>query len=203
MIKKTIFTFILFVVFSPQISYSQTVPKLIKKQSALTQFLQDEKVAIKLDYFGELGLHPGMSFGIDYTIAKKKWVTLHWDSELGGYWHRWNNTSLFLKSSIGSRLPIKSLFVDLNLGAGYMHSFPAGTVYRKASDGGVEKAPNWGSPHFISTFSVLVGYDGTRRHNLPFTIHLGPEIYYQSNFNHIFLPHVAAKLGITYKIKKK
>ena len=74
---------------------------------------------------------------------------------------------------------------------------------RNSDERRIEKAPNWGSPHFMPTFSMLIGYDGTRKRNLPYTIHIGPEIYLQSNFNHFFLPHVAGKIGITYKFIKK
>jgi len=173
------------------------------RDGLISRLIYNEKVALKLDYFGELVLHPGLSLGVDYTLTKKNWITLHWDTDIGGYWHRWNNTALFLKSSLGTRFPISTLFVDLNLGAGYMHSFPAGIIYKKSEDGGLEKAVNWGHSHFMPTFSVLLGYDGTRKHDLPFTIHIGVETYFQSSFNHIFLPHGAAKLGITYKFRKK
>jgi hypothetical protein len=184
-------------------SYGQNAEMPKEKRSAFSRFVYNDKVAFKLDYFGELVLHPGLTMGVDYTLVKKNWVTVHWDSELGGYWHKWNNTALFLKSSIGARLPISSLFVDMNLGVGYMHSFPAGTIYRRVSDGSVEKAPNWGSSHFMPNASFLLGWDGTRKNNAPFTVHIGAEAYYQSNFNHIFLPHLAAKVGVTYKFRKK
>ena len=161
-----------------------------------------EKIALKMEYFGELVLHPGLSVGLDYTVTKNNWVTIHWDFDLGGYWHRWNNTSAFLKSSIGSRFAIGSAFVDINLGAGYMHSWAAGDLYQRAKDGGVEKAANKGHSHFMSTASLLFGWDRSRRQKLPWSIYFGPEVYLQSSFNHIFLPHVAAKLGITYKLNK-
>ncbi|CAD5254210.1 MULTISPECIES: hypothetical protein [unclassified Imperialibacter] len=172
-------------------------------KNAVSQFVYNDKVALKLDYFGELVLHPGLSMGIDYTLARKNWVTVHWDSELGGYWHRWNNTAVFLKSSIGARFPVRSLFVDLNVGAGYIHSLPAGTMYQISSEGGIEIAANWGSPHFMPTTSFLIGWDGTRIMNLPWTFHAGVEAYLQSSFNHIFLPHAAAKVGFTYKFKRQ
>jgi hypothetical protein len=174
-----------------------------QKQIPFSQFVYNDKVALKLDYFGELVLHPGLSMGVDYTLAKKNWVTIHWDSELGGYWHRWNNTAVFLKSSIGARLPVKSFFVDLNLGAGYMHAFAAGTMYQISSEGGLEMAANWGHSHFMPTSSFLIGWDGTRKMNLPWTFHAGVEAYLQSSFNHIFLPHAAAKVGLTYKFKRQ
>ena len=135
------------------------------KEGAFMRFIHNEKVAIKFDYFGELVLHPGFSLGIDYTLTNKKWVTFHWDTDFGGFWHKWNNTSLFIKSSVGTRFPVWTMFVDLNLGAGYMHSFAAGTIYKRSEDGGVEKVTNWGHPHFMPTFSILLGYDGGKKMN--------------------------------------
>ncbi|MEZ4944021.1 MAG: hypothetical protein R2804_00705 [Cyclobacteriaceae bacterium] len=199
---KILFIAHLLVLFGMCKSYSQNVAEPNEKKSAFSRFVYNDKVAFKLDYFGELVLHPGLSLGIDYTLAKKNWVTVHWDSELGGYWHRWNNTALFLKTSIGTRVPIRSMFVDLNLGAGYMHSFAAGAIYKKSSDGGLEKATNWGHSHFMPTTSFLIGWDGTRKMNLPLTFHVGVEAYLQSSFNHIFLPHAATKVGLTYKFKR-
>lgn len=183
-------------------SYGQNITNGNDKKSAFSRIVSNDKVAFKLDYFGELVLHPGLSLGIDYSLIRKNWVTVHWDSDLGGYWHKWNNTALFLKSSLGGRFPIKSFFVDLNLGAGYMHSFAAGTMYQKSPEGGLEKATNQGHPHFMPTSSFLVGWDGTRKMNLPWTFHIGVEAYLQSSFNHIFLPHAAAKVGFTYTFKK-
>jgi len=183
-------------------SYGQNAEKPKEKRSAFSRFVYNDRVAFKVAYFGELVMHPGLTLGVDYTLTKKKWVTVHWDTELGGYWHRWNNTSLFLSSSIGARLPIKSMFVDFNLGVGYMHTFAAGTVYQKSSDGGVEIAHNWGHPHFMPNGSFLIGWDGTRNIKLPWTFYIGAETYLQSSFNHIFLPHAALKVGFTYKFKK-
>ena len=70
-------------------------------------------------------------------------------------------------------------------------------------NGGVEKAANLGHPHFMPNASFLLGWDGSRRNDLPWTIHIGPEVYLQYPYNHIFLPHVAAKIGFTYKFKQR
>lgn len=175
---------------------------LFAQEKGRTREKFEERLAVKVEYFGELVLHPGLSLGLDYTISKNNWVTIHWDTDLGGYWHRWNNTSAFLKTSIGSRLAIGSAFADINIGAGYMHSWAAGTVYQRAENGGVEKATNWGHSHFMPTASLLLGWDGSRKNKLPWTIYLGPEVYLQSSFNHTFLPHLAAKIGFTYKLNQ-
>lgn len=163
----------------------------------------EERLAIKFEYFGELVLHPGLSAGIEYAVVRNKWRTVHWNADFGGYWHRWNNTSIFLKTSIGSRFTIGAFFADINLGVGYMHSWAAGGIFVKSEDGGVKQTINWGHPHFMPTGSFLLGWDGSRKNDLPWSIHFGPEVYLQSSFNHIFLPHVAVKIGFTYKFNKQ
>jgi|GEM_PF-1793620 len=200
-IKPIAICFLLSVVF-PLFCFGQNQEKIKTKQSVFSQLIHHDRIALKLNYFGELVLHPGLTVGIDYTVKKKNWVTIHWDTDLGGFHHHWNNTSLFLKSSIGSRFPIRSIFIDLNLGIGYMHSFVAVDVYQKSENGGIERIRNWGHGHFMPNSSFLIGWDGTRNLNRPWTFHIGAEAYLQSAFNHIFLPHVAAKIGFTYKLKK-
>ena len=205
MIKIMVVVFFMFLLgqCNNGIMAQQSTDKDTNREGLISRMIFNENVAVKFDYFGELVLHPGLSLGIDYTLTSKKWVTVHWDTELGGYWHRWNNTALFAKTSIGTRFPVSSMFVDLNLGAGYMHSFPAGKIYQKSADGGVEKTPNWGYPHFMPTFSVLLGWAGNREANRPLKIHIGPEVYLQSSVNHTFIPHVAAKVGVTYNFRKQ
>ena len=110
---------------------------------------------------------------------------------------------VFLKTAFGFRLTIGSVFADINLGVGYLHSWAAGSVYQRAEEGGVEKAANWGHSHLMPNTSFLMGWDGSRRNNRRWAVHAGPEVYLQSSFNHIFLPHVAAKIGFTYKLNQK
>jgi hypothetical protein len=169
----------------------------------LSRFIYHEQTAVKIGYFGELGMHPGLTLGTEHTINNSSWVDVHWDVQMGGFWHRWNNTSVFARTTIGTRFPVKSLFIDLNAGAGYMHSFPAGTIYKRSSDGGVEKARNWGHPHFMPSAAILIGWNGNRTGQSPWAVGIGAETYLQSSFNGIFLPHVAAKLDVTYKFKRK
>lgn len=160
----------------------------------------EERTSIKVEYFGELVLHPGLNLGLDYQLYQNNWTTIHADLDLGGYWHRWNNNALFLNVGAGSRFALGSGFVDLNLGLGYMHSWADGTVYQRAADGGVEEASNWGHAHFRPSTALLFGWDGTKKQNAPYRIYFGPELYLQSSYNHIFLPHLALKLGFSYKI---
>lgn len=184
-------------------AYSQEEISSFDKKNTFTRFIHHEKVTFKLEYFGELVLHPGLAFGLEYKLISKKFLSLHWNNDVGGYWHRWNTGAIFYKSSIGSRFSMGPVFADFNIGIGYMHSFAAGTIYQRASDGGVKKARNFGHPHFMPNASLLLGWDATRNGKQNWTIHFGPEVYLQSSFNHIFLPHIAMKLGLTYRLKKR
>lgn len=163
--------------------------------------LQIKNLGVKADYFGELILHPGASVGVEYSFYqnKKGWFDLHWDADFGGYYHRWNHGGLFVTTTLGLRFTAGfGGLVDLNLGPGYLHTFPDGDVYTRNELGVLEKTNSKGSPHFMPNVSLLLGWTGTKRDVIPLSIRLGPAIYMESHFNHIFLPHLALKAGVTY-----
>lgn len=156
--------------------------------------------AIKLQYAGEFALHPGFSVGTDYTIRSGNWFTLHWDTEVGGYVHKENNSALFLQSTLGIRFTAKfALFADIQAGIGYMLSMPYGDVYRVDDSGNMNLQGRPVSSHFKPTLSLLFGWDGMRNRDIPLRIFTGLEAYLQSNFNHIMLPHTAFRLGVSYQ----
>ena len=164
----------------------------------------NSKLGIKVGYFGEFALHPGFAAGIDYTIHQNSWFNLHWDSELGTYFHKWNNNALFVQSTIGTRFVSSfSAFVDVNVGLGYILTTPNGDVYVVDNN---EKLSLKGRPYQSAlkpNISLLFGWDGTRKKDSPLIIHAGIEAYWQSHFNHSMLPHAAFRVGIVYKLKKK
>lgn len=163
--------------------------------------LSKEKVALKIQYFGELVLHPGLSIGIDYTLLNSKRVSIHIDTDLGGFWHRWNNSSVFLKSSIGSKFDMGPIFTDITVGLGYMHSWSAGPLFERTENGDIGRAKNNGNPHFIPNASFLIGWDTNNKKNKhSWRAFIGPEAYLQSSYNHMLMPHLAAKIGITLKL---
>lgn len=164
----------------------------------------NSKLGIKLSYFGEFALHPGFAAGIDYSVHQNKWFNLHWDSEIGAYFHKWNNNAVFIQSTIGTRfISSFSAFVDLNVGLGYMLTTPNGNVYVVDNNG---KLSSKGRPYQSAlkpNVSLLFGWDGTRKKDIPLIIHVGIEAYWQSHFNHSMLPHAAFRVGIVYKLKNK
>lgn len=165
---------------------------------------QYSKLAVKLNYFGELVLHPGFAAGVDYTLAKRKWLNIHWDNELGGYVHKWNNNALFLQTSIGTRfISSFSAYMDISLGVGYMLSSPNGEVYSLNDQGDLTTKGRPYTSHFKPSVSLMFGWDGKRKRNIPLTIHFGIEASVQTGFNHGILPHAALRVGVTYQLKNK
>ncbi len=164
----------------------------------------NSKLGIKAGYFGEFVLHPGFIVGVDYALHQNRWFNLHWDSELGAFYHQWNNSALFAQSTLGTRfISSFSAFVDVNAGLGYMLSTPNGDVYAVDASG---KLSAKGRPYQSAlkpTMLILFGWDGTRKKDIPLIIHAGIEAYWQSHFNHSMLPHAAFRAGIVYRLKKK
>lgn len=157
--------------------------------------------ALKLQYVGEFILHPGFAIGTDYTITSNDWFNLHWDTEIGGYFHKRNNNSVFVQSTLGTRFTTGfALFADFQLGLGCMLSMPDGDVYRVDDTGNLELKGRPVTSHLKPTSSLLFGWDGKRNRDIPISVFTGLEAYMQSGFNHVLLPHVAYRLGVTYQL---
>ncbi|MCB0643261.1 MAG: hypothetical protein KDC44_16545 [Phaeodactylibacter sp.] len=163
----------------------------------------ESKIGLKASYFGEFVLHPGLAAGLEYSLVVKPWFNLHWDAELGAYFHKQNNNALFLQSTIGTRfITAFAAFVDINAGLGYLLAAPSGDVYTVDPDGNLTTKGRPYTSHLKPTISLLLGWDGRRKRSVPLLIHTGIEAYWQSHFNHAMLPHAALRLGVVYWLKK-
>ena len=164
----------------------------------------NSKLGVKVGYFGEFVLHPGFTTGIDYTIHQKNWLSVHWDSELGAYFHKSNNNALFVQSTIGARfISPFSAFVDVNIGLGYMLTTPSGDIYVVDNNGILSSKGRPYQSALKPNISLMFGWNGSHKKDIPLIIHVGIEAYFQSNFNHSMLPHAAFRGGIVYQLKKK
>lgn len=190
------FVLFLYLIAFPSHSFAQK-DKAIKNTFNLTS------LSLKAAYYGETLRHPGMLIGIDYALFKNSWFSLHSDADLGFYVHRWNHIATFFKLSIGTRYTTNDgILFDFNIGAGYLHTFPDGTVYKKDNSNNLIKAASTGYPHFMPTVSFLFGWDASKRTKLPFSIYFGPEVFLEYPFNHGILPHAVITVGILYSLKK-
>lgn len=162
-----------------------------------------DRLSVKAGYFGEFVMHPGFYAGVDYNLFSNHWLDLHWDNELGGYSHRWNNNAAFVQSALGVRFntPL-SLFVDLSAGVGGMVTTPNGDVYSVNENKTLVMTGRPYSFHLKPSVSLLFGWNGNVKKQLPVLINAGIELYQESAFNHTLLPHAAIKVGLVYQLKK-
>lgn len=110
---------------------------------------------------------------------------------------------MFLKNTWGLRFTSRpGLFADIGLGAGYLHTFPAGDVYIPDGNGGVIKKNTKGYPCFMPNAALLWGWDFNKKIKFPLSVYIGLEAFIQMPFNHNILPHAVFKIGGIYKIKK-
>ncbi len=164
--------------------------------------LSESRLGVKVSYFGEFVMHPGFALGVDYSLYRNNWLNVHLDSEIGAYDHKWNNNSLFIQSTIGSRFTTSfSALLDINIGLGYMLSTPNGDLYTADNKGGLIRDGRSYKSHLKPDISLLVGWDGAHRKSIPLIIQAGIEAYWQSHFNHAYLPHAALRFGIIYSLK--
>ena len=192
--KKKIELFILMSCFCAFLTYGQ------EPNSSNT----DSRLGVKLSYFGEFVMHPGFAIGLDYSLYRNNWLNVHLDSEIGTYYHKWNNNALFIQSTIGSRFTTSfSALVDINVGLGYMLSTPNGDFYTVDNNGELSPKGRPYTSHLKPNISLLIGWDGSHRKNIPLIIQAGIEAYWQSHVNHSFLPHAALRLGVVYLLKNK
>lgn len=189
------------ILFSFYQGFSRGSSLTYKNYESIKDSSEQYKLGLKVAYFGELVLHPGLTVGVECFKEKNSWINFYWNAEVGGFWHRWNNTSLFVKTGGSARFQRRKVFADFNIGIGYMHSFLAGEIYNWSEQHKVETKKDWGSAHFMPNTSLLLGWKGGKKRARSWAVYLGPEFYLQSNFNHIYLPHLAAKMGVTYKLK--
>jgi len=157
------------------------------------------RLSVKIEYFGELILHPGLAAGVEYRINGNNWFTFFWDTRIGGYLHPWNHTGLFFETALGARFTSEiGLFAGLQGGPGYLRTFPHGDVYGFSENGVAEERSHSGYGSFMPGISLLFGWDGTKSGKLPLTLYAGPGAFFEIPFNQIALPHGVVRVGVSY-----
>jgi len=165
---------------------------------AFGQEATQNRVAINLGYFGETVLHPGMNLGIEYYPHQTDRHQMILAGNIGGYVHRRNNTSLFLRTQWGQRLNYKSgLFIDQFIGLGYLHQFVhGGDIYEVKPNGAVVETPNSGQPLVMPSISLGAGYSLAKNKAHSIKVYLRPELFWKAPFNGYYLTHFALSTGI-------
>lgn len=163
------------------------------------------KTKLTLSYFGETITHTGLNMGIEYYPFQSKKYQMILASNIGGYVHIRNNTSLFIREQWGQRISFDcGVFIDEFIGLGYLHQFThGGDNYEVLPNGAVVKTPNSGSPMIMPSVAIGTGYDFSKKTKWNIIYFLRPELFWKAPFNGYYLTHLALNTGFIFKINKK
>ncbi len=160
--------------------------------------------SISTSYFGDWVSQPGFTIGAEYRIREneKKSILLFSALSGGAYFHDQNHNAFFVDAYIGNRLstPV-GYFADILLGLGYLHTWPDGVVYTGVDHNGnlIEK-DHPGDPHLkLNTSLGLIGWDFSKRTNLPLTAVARVAAFGEYPYNDFVLLHMALQVEFTYR----
>ncbi|MGB3777401.1 MAG: hypothetical protein WA960_03520 [Tunicatimonas sp.] len=172
--------------------------------SSLRAFGQEEIISpinITLGYYGETITHPGLMVGVEYAPVTSGKYQMLLALNVGGYVHKRNNTSFFIRGQWGQRVTFgNGLFVEQFLGLGYLHQFShGGELYEVLPGGAVVETPDRGQPKFMPSVTLGTGYDFSKKGIANVSIYLRPELFWKAPFNGYYLTHPALSTGIISK----
>lgn len=176
---------------------------------------EDEKnFSLHWSYFGETITHPGTKIGVDYplrttkisklkksgkTFDKQKQIIV--GGNLGVFYQRRYNTSLFLNAEVGyRRIKKKGSKLDFLFGVGYLKSFLNEDTYEVSDNGEVNRVRLAGQSSFLSSISVSFGKDFGFTGSSPWGYHIKPSLYFQMPYGQVKLPHFVLECGVSYTI---
>jgi len=162
------------------------------------------KLAINLGYYGETVTHAGMNVGVEYYPHQSDRHKMILAGNVGGYTHKRNNTSLFIRGQWGQRVEFKSgLFLDQFIGLGYLHQFVhGGGLYEVLPNGSVVEKSNTGEPKIMPSVALGLGYKFKKDSFNRFEYYFRPELFWKAPFNGYYLTHLAINTGVIINLNK-
>lgn len=153
-------------------------------------------------YLSEGGWNPGFALHYERRLLANHAFELLVGGKAGAYFHYQNHTGVFVMVQSGARFRIfKQLYFEHFLGIGYLHSFlNGGDAYYVNATGQVQKANDWGNPHFMPSVSFGLSYAAQGK--LPAIYFIRPMLFWQIPFNQVSLLQYAVEAGILIRLKK-
>ena len=167
---------------------------------------------INVAYFGKSVTRPGIKIGTDLcefriksrikargdTISRRFILS----SNIGYYYHFRNHHGLFLNSEIGYRIIYQGgLYLQFDIGAGYLRTFMASRTYEVNSNGEIQKIPFAGSNKFMPSTGIILGKEFTGQKNKLKRIYCQVGGFLQYPYNTMWLPDLTLELGTTINIR--
>lgn len=130
----------------------------------------NESVSFPNFDFLKYSYNPSFMIGTEYLLKRKKNHDWHLTANLGYYYHKNWQVAGFINTEIGYRYKRKRWSFYSRLGVGYAHAFSTKPIY-KFENGEFREAKNYGTPLFMGSLSVNIGYQVLKKE-------ASPEIYF-------------------------
>lgn len=168
-------------------------------QPALAGNLGD--LALTTAYFGDMGVHPGLSLGAEYPLWHAGWQTCVAAASVGGYTHPGNHTAAFATAGLGYRVTLPAGFsADLSADAGYRHAWVAGDVYAVSPTGTVAPISDGGRPGGLLSLALGLGYDLTALHLGADRVYVKAGTFWEYPVNTFALLHLVGQVGLRWRL---
>jgi len=167
--------------------------------AALAQADTTRTPQLALSFLAIDGLHPGLSGAIEQSLVGNYRYSLVATAKAGFYYHRYNNTGIFLMLQSGARYRlVGNLFIENYVGVGYLHTFlNGGKAYIVDAAGTVKRYHDYGSGHFMPSISPGLSYQMKSMRLFARSM-----IFWQIPFNRVSLVQYGLEAGVSINLKK-
>ena len=145
-------------------------------------------------------LHPGLSLGTEFPLKAQEKSLFLQTLKLGYFYHQYVQHGIQLYTETGYRKYLNTWDLEARLGAGYLHSIAATTVFELDDAGRYNQLHTLGRPQFMASLALGAGYTI----NTDYRIFLNYQFYLQMPFVREYVPLVpnsAVHLGIMLPVK--
>jgi hypothetical protein len=108
--------------------------------------------------------NPALSISTEFLLKKKRKYDLHLSGNLGYYYHKDWESTLFTEIKFGYRYQIKRFSISPKLGLGYAHIFTPKPIYG-FEDGKFQEIKDKGRSAFQSSISIIPSYKLFQKEN--------------------------------------
>ena len=147
-----------------------------------------------------------ITLGTEFYYNNKQHFRVYQTARVGGYYNKYNTSSLFVHTEIGLRYTYKvRFFADADLGIGYSQLFRPGAIYKLNNDRNYHQVRDWGKPSLMADYTLSIGYIIVKSQKNTIAVFLRYGNYVQLFYNPDipFLPQNSFQIGTRFLIHQK
>jgi len=158
---------------------------------------------LSLSFLAVDGLHPGLSGAVEQSLVGNHRYSLVATAKAGFYYHRYNNTGIFIMLQSGARYRIAgNFFIDNYVGVGYIHTFlNGGKAYIVDATGTVRRYHDRGNGHFMPSISPGISYQFRSPRLQSLRVFARSMIFWQIPFNRVSLVQYSLEAGVSCNLR--